>query len=348
MTFKQFLRAVERGQRQAQREHNRRAREHARAQKELARQFRDAQKRQAAAEKEHARAMAQADVASFAAYLESLISFHKYSLDPIDWHSLERSAPPSAPRPTATHEHNARVALAQYSPGLVDKMFGGAKKRRAELELAVVEAQVLDRQATAAAHAQYEQGYAEWQANQHLAARMNRRDGVAFRELLEAWNPASALEPYAIAAALQSVDSDVAVYTAALDPDTSVPTEELKLTAGGKLSRKTFPVSKRWDLCQDYVCSAGLRLAADTFALVPVSRVIVNLGGRELNTATGHMENVCWVAAHITRDAFYRIRLEGIDPSDAMANFQVRMKFRKTKGFARVDPITRDDQWVTT
>lgn len=341
MTIQQSVRAAERLARQQYQAA-------VRHQRYVAQQFREAQKRQAAAVKHFEKEAAAHDVAAFEAYLASLVSIHREGLTPVDWTAVARSRPPAAPQPTRAREISARAALDQYAPGWIDRTFGGAKRRVSQLEEDLQRALEQDAQDFHAAHQQYLQAHAAWEKNRRDAERVLAGDPAAYGGVLAAWNPPSVLEPYSISARLVSVDGNVAEYGGSADFDASVPTEEIKLTKAGNLSRKQMAVGKRWDLCQDLLCSATLRLAVDTFALVPVSRVIINLGGRSLNSATGHWEETCWLAAHITRRDLFGINLHGIDPSDSMANFQVRMKFRKTKGFAPVDPITRDDQWVTT
>ncbi len=341
VSLRQIARAIER---ESRRQHQAAVRH----QREVAKQFREAQKRQAIAEKEHAKAVAAADVAAFNDYLSALVSLHHQAVSPIDWQHAAASQPPAPPQPTNGRERAASASLDQYQPGWVERTFGGAKRRRGQLEEDLQRAKEQDAADYQMAHQQYLQAHKDWEHNRGLAHRILGGDVSSFGELLSAWNPPNALEPFSISAEIRRVDANLAEYQGGVDFDASVPSEELKLTAAGNPSRKKMALGKRWALCQDQICSAALRLAADTFALLPIERVIVNLGGRSLNTATGHWETTTWLAAHITRDALSRVNLRAIDPSDSMENFQVRMKFRKTKGFAPVEPITADDQWVTT
>jgi hypothetical protein len=89
-------------------------------------------------------------------------------------------------------------------------------------------------------------------------------------------------------------------------------------------------------------------VASEIFAALPVSRVIVNTGTRQISSTTGHPELVTLLAVHFTRHQLAMLNLDRIDPSDSMNNFPNRMKFAKTTGFKSVDPITLADQFVTT
>ena len=105
---------------------------------------------------------------------------------------------------------------------------------------------------------------------------------------------------------------------------------------------------KYWALYQDHVCSCALRIARETLAVLPVSRVLVNVRATRLDSSTGHPGVVTLLGVNIVREILGRLNLATIDPSDSMKNFPHRMKFKKTAGFEPVEPVTTDEQWVTT
>jgi hypothetical protein len=89
-------------------------------------------------------------------------------------------------------------------------------------------------------------------------------------------------------------------------------------------------------------------MAREAFAVLPVSRAVVNIGPVQVNTQTGHKEPATFLAVHFARDILNKLNLGQIDPSDSMKNFPNRMKFKKTAGFEPVQPMTLDEQWITT
>ena len=82
-----------------------------------------------------------------------------------------------------------------------------------------------------------------------------------------------------------------------------------------------------------------LRVARDTFALLPVKEVIIHAVDKVLNPATGNDEEVTIVSAKVKRDALATLNFERIDPSDCLESFETNVKFRKTTGYAPVDRI---------
>ena len=116
-----------------------------------------------------------------------------------------------------------------------------------------------------------------------------------------------------------------------------VPEEELDINAGGQIVVKKMAAGKRNELIKDYVCSCVLRVARDTFSMLPIDVVNVYALDKVLNTATGNEEDVCIVKARISRSSLYGINFEKVDPSDCLDNIGCEMKYSKTKGFRPLD-----------
>lgn len=121
--------------------------------------------------------------------------------------------------------------------------------------------------------------------------------------------------------------------------DEVVPTTCYSLTSTGKLSEKEMSKQAYYDLVQDYVCSTLLRVARDSFALLPIQTVLVHACDDQLNPATGFDEEITYVSAKITRSQIEAINMERVDPSDALSNFECFMNFKKTTGFSPVDRV---------
>ena len=117
-----------------------------------------------------------------------------------------------------------------------------------------------------------------------------------------------------------------------------VPSEEPVLKANGELTTKALTKTAYYDLVQDYVASTTIRIARDTFALLPVETVIVHAVDNILNTATGFEEETTLLSVKFTREGIMALNMAMVDPSDALTQFEHNMKFKKTGGF---DPVAR-------
>jgi len=147
---------------------------------------------------------------------------------------------------------------------------------------------------------------------------------------------------------LVSLDGDAATVSVLIRNDEIIPQEELKMSAAGKLSTKAIPASRYWSIYQDHVCSCALRVALDTFAVLPVRRTIANIARTMVDASTGHVVRPTIFAIHVAREDIDRLNLDGIEPSAAMKNFLHRMAFKKTTGFGEVKAITADEQWASS
>lgn len=121
--------------------------------------------------------------------------------------------------------------------------------------------------------------------------------------------------------------------------DEIVPTLEYSLKANGSISEKELSKTNYYALMQDYVASTTIRVARDTFALLPVKTCVVHAVDTILNTATGHEEEMTLLSVEFKRDQLLTLNMAMIDPSDAITGFKNNCKFVKTTGFKPVERI---------
>ena len=118
-----------------------------------------------------------------------------------------------------------------------------------------------------------------------------------------------------------------------------IPTQYPDMKASGEIVMKDFSKSAYFELVQDYVSSTMLRVARDTFALLPVQYVLIHAVDKILNPATGNDEEVTIASVKIKRDAMATLNFERIDPSDCLESFESNVKFKKTTGYSPVDRV---------
>ena len=261
-------------------------------------------------------------------YLDLIRSVHKECSESVDWEAV-RTAPPPFPKEAPPRTQAAQQALENFRPhglGLIFK--GSAEKERAALESALEAA----RQEDAGE-------YAAWQESVDFAADILRGDPDA----------------YLAAIAEAELFTDFADYGSDLEFGTDtpgameiefrvrsrevVPEKSLHLTAAGKLSEREMTKTQYYDLTQDYVCSAAIRLARELFAVLPLERVIVHAVDGALDTSTGRDTEDTILSVEFDRAGFADIVFDRIDPSDFVMRFPTEMKFRKTAGFSPVERI---------
>lgn len=284
--------------------------------------------------------------AMFENYLEVITSVHKDGWGPFDWRQIASNPAPAPPSFLPRHEHAAHQVAASYQAGLTDRLLGRDEDRRRELHAHVEAARGRDAFEYQAAMEQYRVAYESWQWFSNVARGVLQGDVTAYRAVLDYLAPFSDLLELGTAISLVDAQPAALAFSCIVRDADIVPNEEVKLTPAGKASHKPMVKSRYWELYQQHVCGCAIRVARDAFALLPVTRVVVNAGTPKLDARTGHMVDVTILAASVLRDAFQRINVEAADPAQAITNFDHHLKFKKASGFDPVEPITLADQFL--
>ncbi|MCO5191398.1 MAG: hypothetical protein M9941_12695 [Anaerolineae bacterium] len=328
MGWKGTLRSIQAAQRRAERDALRRRRELER-QNKLLEKMQDFER-------------AAYEVQVFENYLEVLLSIHKECGESWDWQSIRDLEPPLKPTKSSSMERAAQAELDNYKPSTVDKLMKRVELKREQLAKAVEEAQQADENNYQKAVSEYEQELLEWEKTTELANRILADVPEAHLEAIKEADPFSEINQ--LGSSIDFLfDGDLIEAILHVNGEDIIPSESKSLLKSGKVSVKKMTKSKFYELYQDYVCGAVLRVARELFALLPIEMVIVTANGALLNTITGHMEQQPILSAAIPRKTIEDLNFDMIDPSDSMINFVHRMKFMKTKGFSQVERILPEE-----
>jgi hypothetical protein len=319
MSLKGTMRSLSAAQRRMAREAARRDRERARL---LAQE-----------EKERAYEEAVDEASEYEAYIDFLVSFHKECRESMDWERISSGPEPIEPvkEDYTENETNARTALESYEPGRMDKLLRRDTKIREELEEKVVTARQLDREELDVAIERYRADVEAYELSEGIV----NGDPNTYLETLEiASNGIVGLDAHF------EVSDDLGVKVIVdIDDDSVIPNETKSVLKTGKLSVKKMPVTKYWQLYQDYASSLALRFACEILALLPIDLILVDIRAPLLNTKTGHKELSNIISVAVSRSTLNKLNMETLDPSDAMENFVHRMKFSGRTGFKSIEPL---------
>ena len=329
MGWKGTLRSMRAAARAAERDAKRRGRE-------LERQRREADK---LAELERA----ELEVAEYENYVERLVTIHQEVTSTIDWTALVSAPEPQRPQRRRSAENIAKAALESYRPSLIDRLFGRKTRKLAALNADVENAPAEDEAIYQSAVRSFEQQHKEWLEAKDFAQRILRRDTDALIEAIREMNPFSEISRLGSGLEFDTRDGRSVNVVLHVHSEEVVPKSSKSLLKSGRLTEKTLPKGRYYELYQDHVCSALLRVAREIFALLPVDAVVVTAKDQLLNPSTGHMEEQAILSVAMPRQTFEGLNLRLIDPSDSMANFLHRMSFKETKGFTPVEPIGSEE-----
>lgn len=313
----------ERQWREAERAQRRAERAVLQRQRELARHLRLEAK---ATEQEHARL----EVQEHEARIEVLLSLHRECSAAWDWPTLATTLAPLPPIAGAVHEwrtHRELMILPDPDPSQWERV----------LELSRAD----DRRAFALAEERFRETHARWRKMTALAQRILAGDTTAYRDAMEEFSPLAELAELGSAIDFTMHTATTIECVLAMKGTHVIPAESKTLTATGKLSVKAVPRQQFHEIYQDYLCGGILRVARESFALLPIERILVTaLAPLEGNTD----QPVLSVVIH--RADLSGIDFETADASDTVERFLHRGDFkasRKSGAFQPIKPFTFAD-----
>lgn len=300
---------------------------------------RDAQRRHTSALKAQLVADAQAAVTDWETYIDELLTIHVNLADEFDWNALAAKQEPGKPVKKTVHEAKAKEALSSFKPGVMDKLLGATGKKRAGFESNLAMAPELDERDYRQDIKHYEEALAEWKSDTDLARRLIAGENDAVLQVIREYQSMS--EESLIGQSVKfTVDGQYIHAAALVHSDEIIPSTRRKQLASGKLSETKMPAGQFNELYQDYVCSVALKIAGDLFRMLPQQEIYVTCETEMLDTATGYKKSTPILSVQFVQQTFMALNLRSIDPSDSMANFNHRMSFNKTRGFAPVEPYS--------
>lgn len=308
---------------------NRMEREQQRRNREAARRFKEQQKLQEILNAEQA-------VSDWEQYIETLQSIHKDCSEKVNWARMNKQIKPKEPTSSNSNELQATFKLQNYKPSFFDKIFGLTANRIKKLEENVKAAIEADKKDYKNALEKYQDDLNEWEENQVLSKGMLDQDPESYAKALAFYQPFSDVSELGakINFKIEKEFIDVDLH---VNGDEVVPNYILSQTSTGKLSKKNMPKTRFIELYQDHVCSAVLRVARETFALLPVQYARISAISNILNTQTGFLEEKPILSVIVRPETLNKINLNAIDPSDCMSNFVHAMK--KSNGFEAVEKV---------
>ncbi|XID96242.1 DUF4236 domain-containing protein [Paenibacillaceae bacterium WGS1546] len=272
---------------------------------------------------------AKVEVQIYENQIETIKSIHLEGEEPIDWQRVSASPPPFEPGAAGPNETEARMASERYKPGILERLFRRESKRRAKLAERVAAAKEAD-----------EADYRAWEDTVALAGRVLAGDPDAYLRVVREMDPFDDLAAFGSGFELFAGDDPGRVVVEfEARAEGIVPKAVKSLTKTGKLSVKEMPKTHYYALEQDYVCSCVIRIARDLFALLPLTETVVHATKEWVDPSTGVTGQAAILSVRIDRVTLDKLNLGAIDCSEAMSNFEHRMKFMATRGFQPVDKL---------
>lgn len=313
-----------------------------RAEREAKKRQRELELRRKEMARAEARQQAEYEVELFENEIDRLLSVHKDEPETWNWKKLSEAADPPPPSDDGPLERAAREALASYQPGFFENLFGGARKKIAELEARIQAGRKNDAINFTAARRRHEEECAQAEAQRAFARRMLEGDTAAYSQALTEINPFEEISELGAAISFPLVESMRISVRVQAKGESVVPPEEKKLTATGKLSSKAMAKGRFYEIYQNYLCGCALRIGRELFALLPIDQALINVVTVGVDSRTGHDSDETLISVIMPRSEFSKLNFKRLTPPASMELFEHRMQFRKTAGPKPVKALAFD------
>jgi hypothetical protein len=268
------------------------------------------------------------EVELFENQLDMIKSIHKECDNNVHWEEIRQSPPPFNQGEKGPKELAMLHELENFKPSFFQKLIKADEKKRTQLQEKIIQAAKEDRD-----------DYTSWKEIVALASNITSGDTDEFLKVIEELSPLDDLSDFGSGFEFIIHDPTTLEVEFDVQSESVIPKESKSLTQSGKLSIKQMTKTSFFDLYQDYVCSCVLRIARDMFAILPFDQIYIHAMDTQLNSTTGHTDQVTILSVKIERNALNRLNFETIDCSDSMQNFTHNMKFLKSAGFKPVEKI---------
>ncbi len=302
---------------------------------------RDSDRRRKIREKQITAESAAQDVEDWADHLRDITSLHKTMVPRIDWQRRASAPRPAEPVPSTVETSKAEGALARYAPGLFARLLRTAERTKHAMLAAVEAAKAKDLTTSERQKRDFERTLEHWQRDRLFAENVLGGDSPAMVRAIQEHQTLSRAGNIGKHIGFR-VQDDKLICSVSLHGDEIVPNFRRKQVASGKLSETKMPKGDFNALYQDHVASVALRVAGEIFQILPIETCFVDCSARLLNTTTGHLEMAPILSVQFVRRTFLGLRLESLDPSDALTNFNHRMAFSRSHGFGRIVPLVAE------
>jgi hypothetical protein len=309
-----------------------------RRQRELQAAVKSRQRATAASQKAAELEDAQREAELFENTIHLLTSMHRECSERIDWIAILEAPPPREPERNTHESFACRASLEVYTPGFFERLFGAEKKRRlleANLEAALArEAELFEN-----ARKRHEAALVEHREAATLARTVLAADVAAYARVIDETGCLEELDDLRCSVEARFPGAQFAHATVRADGRDLVPSEVKTLSAKGKLSAKEMPKARFWEIYQDFICGAALRVARELCAVLPLKGALIDVRAPLLNSATGHYEDTCVLSVYCPAEELDRINFSAADASSVVESFMHEMAFAKSKGMNAVDSI---------
>jgi len=273
----------------------------------------------------------EAEVDAYQEDLKLITTLHHFEDYPggIDWKEVRDEGEPFSKGETGPNVKDALSLVKKNKPGFFKRIFA-KNAYQDESDKILEEARKMD-----------EQLYKAWESNKKIADRILSEDRNSYLEALEDIRMSEELGFYIRNMDFSYTDDDSLKVELSLSIGDFIPEEYKTLTTTGRLSVKKYTKTDYYEIANQFVSGIVLRVSRNLFNLLPIEDVFVNVWETEENKYSKVEESRRILSILVDREAFEKIRMDQVNPFDALEFFRHEVRFVKTRGFNEVEELSK-------
>lgn len=293
---------------------------------------RQAYKQQIASQRASMQAQSVSLVEEHNQYLSDITSFHKHSIEKINWEEILYSEKPDEPKFSSELEEIARERYKNFKPSFFNTLFQSEEKVRSSYQKGIDKAIHDDKSNYDSQMLEYKQQVEEWEKEKDRAKQVKDLNYKVIDSIIQEIKPFRELEELNIDVKIVDYNNSYWKVEIIVNDTTIIKGYELKALRNGELSSKQMTTSRLNSYMEDVFSSICIRVSRDLFNLFPVGALLVNIKSLSRNETNGKLEPLLVISSLFNREKMEDIDFDYIDPSSfLMTNTKCNSGFKRNK-----------------
>jgi hypothetical protein len=277
---------------------------------------------------------AQLEVDLYEARMAAIQSVHTEQSQSWDWMAVAMCLPPPPPHKLRWHEMGVQYRVIAEMKGFKPQ----------QIEAAIDTARMEDERRHQLALNTYTEELSEREKMKVLARRILDGDSQAYTEVLNEFWPFGEISDLGASIHFTVHSPRLLECAIKINGVQAIPTEIKSLSQGsGRLNIQQMPPGRFQDLYENYICGCVLRVARETFGLLPAETLLITAFIDTFDSSTGRNMEIPVLSVATLREQVSRMQFEGLSPSETIEDLLHHgdpKPSRKMSGFEPIEPLT--------
>lgn len=309
--------------------------------RELERRFKETAKHYRQKLDQYVAAHDDAAIIAYNEYIHLLLSVHEGCSEVLDWDGFTSEQEPVAPVFWPLWENEAQFDLMKYKPSFLDVVTGQDRRKIRSLREKLVEARADDIEIHLFNQKNYFRNKEDWERIQVIKNGIKKSDPAAYKAAIDFFDPYAKITHLG-SSLIYDIRNDHVKIDVYIDGVEIVPEYALTQTVSGNLIINPLTLERFNEIYRDYICSCALFLARETFALLPVGYVYVNVMQNLLHTLDDDTENKPVLSVKFNPDVVKQEDERALKCLKILINIPESMPFSVINNFPAQETIIKE------